>query len=624
MKKILLVIILLFAPMLAVAQNLPAGNIGVLPNGAGTNGWQTYSYTFTPATSGAWYVGFAFRQDPAYWAFSNVVVTAAGSSNNLITNGNMRYGGSVEINTANYRGYVNTPANWGVWYQNGTYPAAAGEWQPTGGPGSSGMWYDGAVGSYDGIYQGITVTSGITYTVSFQAYSTYGAENTSSIRLGTYAGQCSSGTTIFTCTPPSSSGFTPISTPRDGQGVGGAPPPSNSGPTTGSTSPEMNVAGGGSDHVFIWQGNSGNDWSNVQLIQQGWHWYCSTCTIRYGTVASVSNPSSDSIYIYLLDSNGNPVTPNSGYWYQFSSSPIAVDSSTSNQVTSNSSSSSSSFNNTGTLPNINVNGTNLNTYGYSVNGSTTTTNTTTTTTPVTTTTYSNGSTTTANGTTSSALVTTYSYNVSANIDSNVQINPYSNTNTNAVYIKQANGNANIVKAQQNGKTNLVAMYISGNSNNINSYQGYNVNTIGVATESSTGSNENVLTFSVTGNNNNVNGQQLGNNNTGTISITGNSNNSTVIQAGNNNQSLNVINGGWNSLTAIQTGSYNLSSINLNGNSNNASVTQTGNNNSSALNLTNAGGANNVTVNQNGNNYSYSLMQTCYVSSGCNTTISQHQ
>jgi len=285
---------------------------------------------------------------------------------------------------------------------------------------------------------------------------------------------------------------------------------------------------------------------------------------------------------------------------------------------------SSSFTNSGSLANVNINGSNLDNDGYTVNGSTTPSTTTTTITLVTTTTYSDGSTTTTDSPGSSVSVTTYSYNVTATIDTNNQINPYSGTNTNAIYINQQSGSSDNVTIKQSGKTDLVALYISGNTNNITAYQGYDVNTLNVATESSTVSNNDLMSLSVIGNSNILNGQQTGNSNNATISVTGNNNNSSVIQAGNNNQSFNLINGSWNSLTAIQVGSYNLSSINLYGNNNVAAVTQTGNNNSSALNLTNAGGANNVSVSQTGNGYSYSLTQTCYVSTGCNVTITQHQ
>ena len=61
--------------------------------------------------------------------------------------------------------YIQAPADWGVWYQNGTYPAAAGTWSNIGGS-HGGVWYDGAVGTFDGIYQGIALQAGTTYTIT--------------------------------------------------------------------------------------------------------------------------------------------------------------------------------------------------------------------------------------------------------------------------------------------------------------------------------------------------------------------------------------------------------------------------------------------------------------------------
>jgi hypothetical protein len=115
-----------------------------------------------------------------------------------------------------------------VWYQNGTYPAAAGQW-------SAGQWYDGAVGSYDGIYQGITVTAGVTYTISFDALSTYQASSLQQAIIGVYAGACTSTTIAASlCVPNSSAGFTPIAQPNQTVNAGNAsaPPVAPSAPST--------------------------------------------------------------------------------------------------------------------------------------------------------------------------------------------------------------------------------------------------------------------------------------------------------------------------------------------------------------------------------------------------------
>ena len=199
----------------AQAQNLPSGYLGSVLNYSSGN--VQYNYSFTATTTGAEYIGFAFRQDPGYWTFTNADVTTSGSSTNLLANGNLQYGGATSVG-------IQAPADWGVWYQNGTYPQAAGTWSPY-------QWYDGAVGSYDGIYQSISVTAGLTYNISFYLSGTNASSNPS-IEVGTYAGACAAGTTIFTCTPAASAGFTAMVTPQATQGVGGAPAVTVTGTTT--------------------------------------------------------------------------------------------------------------------------------------------------------------------------------------------------------------------------------------------------------------------------------------------------------------------------------------------------------------------------------------------------------
>jgi hypothetical protein len=204
MKK-LIALLFLFLTSLAHSQTMPSGYIGrVLNNIPGQ--WQTYSFTFTASSTGSNYFMLAFRQDPAYWRVDNIRVTAPGNTTNLLTNGDMATGGGITVQTNNGPQYINTPTAWGVGYQNGTYPAAAGTW-------TGGLWYDGAVGSFDSIYQAIRLTAGVTYTIAFDV----NGDNTSdgnSVQLGVYAGACSNLSMAPTeCTLPSSSGFTQIATP---------------------------------------------------------------------------------------------------------------------------------------------------------------------------------------------------------------------------------------------------------------------------------------------------------------------------------------------------------------------------------------------------------------------------
>lgn len=224
MRKFILALMgLLVLASTAMAQNLPAGSIGTVTNNT-ANTWQPFSYTFTPSTTGSNFIGFAFRQDPAFWTFDNVRLVASGSTTNLLTNGAFDNGGSFSVTTSNGPSSIQAPTNWGVWYQNGTFPAAAGAWQTIGGS-HGGVWYDGAVGSFDGIYQGVALTAGTTYTISFEV-SGNNVANTSSIQLGIYGGACSTVSIApGQCTIPSSVGFTTLATPSQGAAAGNPTPP---------------------------------------------------------------------------------------------------------------------------------------------------------------------------------------------------------------------------------------------------------------------------------------------------------------------------------------------------------------------------------------------------------------
>jgi len=221
--------IALFISTLSLAQILPSGYIGAIQSGNTANQFSNYSYSFTPTSTGSDYVLFAFRQDPAYWTFGNVSLTANGSTTNMLINGNMASGGSITVPLNNGTTTVQAPNSWGVFYQTGHVPSAAGTWRApsTGGltttgvgTGGAGSWYDGAVGSFDGIYQAVSVTAGTTYSISFSALSNNVA-NTSSVQLGVYAGECANlSLAAASCTLPTSMGFTTLATPAQGSGAG--------------------------------------------------------------------------------------------------------------------------------------------------------------------------------------------------------------------------------------------------------------------------------------------------------------------------------------------------------------------------------------------------------------------
>jgi len=213
------------------AGTMPGGFIGrVLNNSPAT--WQTYSFTFTPSQSGSNYVMLAFRQDPAYWSVDNVSVKAAGSNVNLLRNGGFDTGGPITAQTNNGPTQVSTPTYWGVAYQAGIYPGAAGFW-------NSAIWYDGAVGSFDAIYQALNLTAGTTYTISFMV----AGDNTAStnlngpVQLGVYAGPCGNlAMAPDQCTLPSTTGYTTLATPSQGASAG------NTAPTVTGTSTSNNTS----------------------------------------------------------------------------------------------------------------------------------------------------------------------------------------------------------------------------------------------------------------------------------------------------------------------------------------------------------------------------------------------
>ena len=306
MTRILTAILAFFACASAYAQNLPAGSLGTVTNNT-PNSWQTFSYTFTPSTTGANFIGFAFRQDPAFWTFDNVRITAAGSTTNLLTNGGFDTGGQFSVATTNGPSSMQAPTNWGVWYQNGTYPAAAGTWTNIGGN-HGGVWYDGAVGSFDGIYQGVVLQAGTTYTVSFEV-SGNGTSNGSSIQLGVYGGACATvSIAADQCTIPSTVGFTTLATPAQGAAAGGPPTPPSvtlvSTTAAASTSTSSTTNGNSVvTHTIIDNGRNAGRWIAVTRTTTP------IITTPF-TVTTVTTPHAVQLYSdgSTVTTNGTPVT----------------------------------------------------------------------------------------------------------------------------------------------------------------------------------------------------------------------------------------------------------------------------------------------------------------------------
>jgi hypothetical protein len=358
----------------------------------------------------------------------------------------------------------------------------------------------------------------------------------------------------------------------------------------------------GNDYFFF----VGNDNNTGQLFSmtQG---FSNTSGVSWtGTL----NPTVAQVNAYAANGSTTPLAAGRTAQPSAPASPTVTGTSTANEVGSSSS--------TGPTE------TTSNTYQwsggtYSVLGTSTPTTITTTTTPVTTTTYSDGSTTTSRGTPTTTSDTTWNYTVTG--PTTIPVSPNAGTNKNSVYITQTNaGASNKVTTNQSGHGNYEDIRLGGSNNSINVGQGYTFNKIGVASEATAASIENVVGLTVSGNSNSITNSQVGTANSIVSTVTGNTNNIGLNQQGNNNQAYSVINGTGNVLSIGQTGNGNIAAANLYGNNNVASITQTGNNHGTVLNLINAGGANNVSVIQTGNGDAYSLQQTCTNPAGCSVSV----
>jgi hypothetical protein len=107
------------------------------------------------ATSTTTNLSFAFREDPAFLFLDDVSVTKKGGGPNLVVNGDFEMG---VIGDAAPKGWT---------YLN-MFGATFGGFVSDNNPHSGALnYYDGAVGAYDAITQGIATTTGDLYTISF-------------------------------------------------------------------------------------------------------------------------------------------------------------------------------------------------------------------------------------------------------------------------------------------------------------------------------------------------------------------------------------------------------------------------------------------------------------------------
>jgi len=172
----------------AYAQTPPPGalaDLGALA-GFGTptpSTTTTESFTFTAANPFTT-VSFAFREVPAYFAFSNVSVSTGGGSNEIV---NPNFQGSA-LNSL-------VPNGWGRWIQpidvsaigkvsSASSPYGCASIIPSG---NNLFWCDGSVEGYDAIFQTVATTIGSIYTISFNLADNGGTWQNPGIDMLVYA-----------------------------------------------------------------------------------------------------------------------------------------------------------------------------------------------------------------------------------------------------------------------------------------------------------------------------------------------------------------------------------------------------------------------------------------------------
>jgi hypothetical protein len=183
--------------------------------------------------------------------------------------------------------------------------------------------------------------------------------------------------------------------------------------------------------------------------------------------------------------------------------------------------------------------------------------------------------------------------------------------SNAVYVDQISGDDNNVTISLSGTKNRVELTLDGAG----------TNTIGITQVGS-----NYLKADVNGYQNSLTTSQtntIGSNYAETT-INGNNNVVNHTQSNNNNRLLfSTINGNNNTLSTTQSGSgQHYLDVRMTGNGHNVLVNQYGATaNNAQIDVTNAGGAATVDLEQGGGK-SFTLIQSCAILSGCNTTVKQ--
>ncbi len=149
----------------AWAQTPPAGaifDLAVAHPGLLTR-YHAFSVSFTAAQADTT-VSFAFREVPAFFAFDNASITAAGSTANLLQDAGFETAAVGSDAPAGWQRFMQ-PADASFVGEVASNAARYGCVVPA----SQGtrFWCDGSVEGYDGLAQTIATTAGQTYTVRF-------------------------------------------------------------------------------------------------------------------------------------------------------------------------------------------------------------------------------------------------------------------------------------------------------------------------------------------------------------------------------------------------------------------------------------------------------------------------
>ncbi len=282
-------------PAQATDLSLPSGSIFSIAGSQDTS-VQTFSTSFTATSTGSNYILFAFREDPSYWRFGDVSITASGDSTNLFTDPTFTSGGVITAN-----GYtVTAPQDWGVVYQDGVYPSAAGTYSSTPIGPSGGSWYDGAVGSFDGIYQGVNLIAGTTYNISFESID-YNSGSAPAHELGVFAGPCGDLSLAPSQCSPSGSGFDVLATPSQTTSAGG---PSSTDITASGSPYQSSNLGTTVNPAF--------DGGTLQVSSSGTITQDFTISSNNGTIDQNANSSTFSGVISNLSTAGSLTIENTG------------------------------------------------------------------------------------------------------------------------------------------------------------------------------------------------------------------------------------------------------------------------------------------------------------------------